>query len=142
MEFFVLKYRRVLEILSALRTSSARRVPSQEDFQNTSIFLYENSILHAWTKCTFGSVQSLIFVLIADFLYMFFNLIDTFKDNIVLKLVPNLLSLVMVSIVYTLVVAGRKLFRFSINLNFVMKIYLVDYTKVPGSTWTAPYKPV
>ena len=31
-------------------------------------------------------------------------------------------------------------FRFSIN--FVYKLYLVDYTKVPGSLWTAPYKPV
>ena len=31
-------------------------------------------------------------------------------------------------------------FRFLIN--FVYKLYLVDYTKVPGSLWTAPYKPV
>jgi hypothetical protein len=27
-------------------------------------------------------------------------------------------------------------------INFEYKIYLVDYTKVPGSLWTAPYKPV
>jgi hypothetical protein len=51
----------------AFRTSSGRRVPSQEDVQNTSIFLYENSILHAWTKCTFGSILSLIPILIAGF---------------------------------------------------------------------------
>ena len=51
-----------------LRTSSGRCVPSQEDFYNTSIFLYENSIFHAWTKCTFGSVISIILVLIAGFL--------------------------------------------------------------------------
>ena len=68
-EFFVQKYRSVLEILLALpsRTSSGHRVPGREDFQNTSIFLYENSILYAWTKCTFGSVFSLVSVLIARF---------------------------------------------------------------------------
>ena len=50
-----------------LRTSSGRCVPSQEDFYNTSIFLYENSIFHAWTKCTCGSVISIILVLMLDF---------------------------------------------------------------------------
>jgi hypothetical protein len=50
-----------------LRTSSGRCVPSQEDFYNTSIFLYENYIFHAWTKCTFGSIISIILVLMLVF---------------------------------------------------------------------------
>ena len=78
-----------VEILLALttrvvtsRTSSGHRVPSREDFQNTSIFLYENSILYAWTKCTFGSVFSTISVLIDRFPHVLARLLHACTDPI------------------------------------------------------------